>query len=627
MNNSKFVLSVMIVLVALVSEAAAPVAMRVEVEPLGSSGEMARVAVIVQVSPEDRGRIGKSPIVRIKLDGEVPRGQSPMWAVRMGSDGSARVETEWPPGEHDLKVEIEDPSGVHRGVWVGLVRIPGSNPEPTAVPPTPTPSQIPTPPVIPTPTVAVPTPVPEAEIVDEPEAAPATVAAVAVADATAQSSAEPSVPTSDSAASLPEHEVETAKGGEIVAPATPEPVPEPETVVSSEVESAEVSATVEPEDARVSDPEPELEPEPEPETAPEPEQEVEAVPAIDEDGESGGVEPVEAAVATAGAVTAASVSAEEPATGDSPSSVEEPIVEPLRSPEPAPTTEPLRAETLPEVDRAAVAEPVETASPEVRSAIEAWQDAAPGTSDLTVIVSRNRLPAQNLQPNDLSLEIGESPVAIEGIGDAGDAPLLVGFAVDLSPAGLANWSQIGRMLGPLVQRADGGRGRLFAATSGETTDWDASPGRLDEMLPNPTGGDLTGLIDGALANFGEQRGRSFLILITDGRTNPTKEAWKETRERIAEAGVPVLVIALWDEDFSNKVRRSLQDLAASSGGRLFQVLGVDQLDSAVDRYGPVLDSGVALRFQTPERSKPGPAQVSVKAANRSLDVSAPKTIR
>jgi hypothetical protein len=98
-------------------------------------------------------------------------------------------------------------------------------------------------------------------------------------------------------------------------------------------------------------------------------------------------------------------------------------------------------------------------------------------------------------------------------------------------------------------------------------------------------------------------------------------------QRIAEAGVPVLVIALWDESFSNKVRRGLQQLSADSGGRLFQVLGVEQLDGAVDRYGPVLDSGVALRFQPPQRSKPGPAQVSVKAGDRSIEVTAPKTIR
>ncbi len=303
-------------------------------------------------------------------------------------------------------------------------------------------------------------------------------------------------------------------------------------------------------------------------------------------------------------------------------------MEPLRSPEPVPAAEPLRAEGRPEIDRAVEPDPVEAASPEVRSAIEAWQDAAPGTVDLTVTVSRNRQPVSGIQSSDLSLEIGGTAIPIEEIGDGTNAPLLLGFAVDLSPAGIANWPQVSRMIGPLVQRAEGGLGRIFAATGGETTGWDAEPGRLDKMLPNPSGGDLTGLIDRALARFSEERGRTFLILITDGRTNPTKEAWKETGERIAEAGVPVLVIALWDENFSNKVRRSLQQRPPHHlVGGCSRCLGVDQLDGAVDRYGPVLDSGVALRFQQQERSKPGPAPISLKAADRSIDVTAPKTIR
>ena len=521
MNKSHFVVSIIVFMVALVSAAAAPVAMRVEVEPLGSTGEETRVAVIVQVSPEDRGRIGKNPIVRIELDGEVPPGQSPMWAARMEDDGSTRVETVWPPGEHDLKVEIEDPSGEHRGLWVGRVRIPGNQSEPTPVLPTPTPSPIPTPPPMPTPTAAVPTPVPEAENVAEPD-------------------------------------------------------PEPEIAESSE-----------------------------------------------EDGEMEGAAPVVAV----GAAAAAAVQEDKPGSEETRNPADQPIVEPLRSTEPAPTTESLPAEPQPTAETGDPAQSAKATAPETLSAIDAWQDATPGTTDLTVIVSRDRQPVFGLESGDLSLEIGGVSVSIEKIGDAENAPLLLGFAVDLSPDGVANWPQVSRMLAPLVQRAEGGLGRLFAVTGGEATDWDAAPGRLDELLPNPSGGDLTGLIDRALERFDGERGRTFLVLVTDGRTNPTKAAWKAANQRIAESGVPVLVIALWDEGFSNKMRKGLQQLSAASGGRLFQVLGVEQLDGAVDRYGPVLDSGVALRFQPPQRSKPGPAQVSVKAGDRSIEVTAPKTIR
>jgi hypothetical protein len=121
--------------------ASAPVAIRVEVEPLGASGADTEVAVIIQVSPEDRTRVGANAMVRIELDGEVPPGQSPLWAVRVKSDGGARVTTVWPPGEHHLKVEISSPSGAETGLWVGTVRIPsfGENGTVTEPPSTPAP--------------------------------------------------------------------------------------------------------------------------------------------------------------------------------------------------------------------------------------------------------------------------------------------------------------------------------------------------------------------------------------------------------------------------------------------------------------------------------------------------------
>ena len=69
---------------------------------------MTEVAVVVQVSPEDRIRIGTNAIVRIELDGGTVSSGSPMRAVRLEDDGSTRITVEWPPGEHHLRVEIED---------------------------------------------------------------------------------------------------------------------------------------------------------------------------------------------------------------------------------------------------------------------------------------------------------------------------------------------------------------------------------------------------------------------------------------------------------------------------------------------------------------------------------------
>ena len=103
--------------------------MRVEVEPLRQVGASTEVAVIVQVSPEDRLRIGANAILRIELDGGAVSSGSPMRAVRLEDDGSTRVVIAWPPGTHQLRVEIEDPSKEDTGLWVGTVRIPDLGPD------------------------------------------------------------------------------------------------------------------------------------------------------------------------------------------------------------------------------------------------------------------------------------------------------------------------------------------------------------------------------------------------------------------------------------------------------------------------------------------------------------------
>ncbi len=110
---------------------------------------------------------------------------SPMRGVRFDSDGSARIEVAWPPGEHDLRVVLEVPRSDATGLWVGKVRIPetvaGAAAAAVAAPlPAPTAKTVAVEPAVP----PAPTPVPEsktvaAEAIAPP--APTPVAAIAAA--------------------------------------------------------------------------------------------------------------------------------------------------------------------------------------------------------------------------------------------------------------------------------------------------------------------------------------------------------------------------------------------------------------------------------------------------------------
>jgi hypothetical protein len=301
-----------------------------------------------------------------------------------------------------------------------------------------------------------------------------------------------------------------------------------------------------------------------------------------------------------------------------------PIAVPLRSTEPAPVVEPLRTEPA---TAAAVAEAVPVPLPDdVAAAYEAWADTDPGTTDLTVIVSRGREPVPGLTPGALRLRIAKTEVPIAGVGDAGNSPLYLGVAVDLSPADVSGWPAIGRGLEPLAERVGGGRGRFFVATDGNETDWDVDPGEISEALKSPAGSDLAALIVASLAHFEGQRGRTILILLTDGHFETSKSTWSDATAAVDRAGVPILVLALWNDEFPQRARKTLQQIAAASGGRLFLVQGTEQLGGAVERYGRIIDAGVALRFQMPVGLK-SPSPISVEANDRSIKVTAPKMIR
>jgi hypothetical protein len=631
--------------VALSAAATAPVAMRVEVEPLRPLGEKTEVAVIVQISPEDRGRIGTNAIIRIELDGGAVSSGSPMRAVRL-ENGGTRIDVEWPPGEHDLRVQIEDPSKEDTGIWVGKVRIPDLSPGAVAVQaerelePTPVPSPVPTPEPALVPVPVTESEIPEpAEVVAEaeapgeaepPEPAPADELATAgagVAGAAAVVEAEPPVGGTDRTADSREPPDPAEPVAEESVSAEDEP-PDSPAPAAAAVGAAVAGAAAAAEALESGDEEKVAA-----EAAPEPTEGVtEVAPAepfvTDVDPE------IEQPAATEGVASegesSTDVSVDETAIAEELPAAEEeqPIVEPLRSDPPPEAIEPGVA--LPGEPEPGVSAPAPVAAPlsaEAAAQYDGWQQAEPDTSEFSVVVTRGREPATGLDPGALRLRVGRSEVAIEKLGTPETAPLLLGLAIDVSSMEFDGWSGARGSLASLADRAGGGRGRVFVATPAGIGAWNAGP-----KPPGQGGGDRAGdtvasLVKDALQPFAGQRGRRFLIVLTDGRNEPTKDEWSDATGAAAAAGVPILVVALWDDDFSHRTRKNLKQLTVVSGGSLFLVQGSSQLDSAADRFGRLLDGSYALRFKSASEPTGKVIQISVTASDKKLNVSAPKSIR
>ncbi len=583
--------------------AGAPVAMRVEVEPLRQSGNATEVMVVIQVSPEDRGRIGENIILRVEMDGGTVSSGSPMRALRLEDDGSARFTVAWPPGQHDLRVQIEDRGRQNTGLWVGKVRIPDLSPQVASAP-----------------AVTEPVPAPEAE--------PSSNAArAAAAGATATAVTSPPVPKP-----APETVAPEAADTEGLAhldsattaapPAEPEVDREPAPVAAATAAAtagaaggagaSESSAPIETNEP--ADVTPEVPEEPTVETASAPPPPIEEAPPV---------------AATADELTAPAAEGEGAEEDDALPPAEEPednlpIVEPLRSDTPPAVAapEPTGTEVPPAVTAPGAFLPAEAAA-----RIESWQDADPGTRDISVVVMAGREPVLNLQQEALRLRVGGSDVPIEKLGGAESAPLLLGLAVDVASGKIEGWMGARGSLAPLAARAAGGRGELFVATENGVGDWGAEPESDGATKDATASGNVARLVIDSLRPFDGRRGRTFLVVLTDGRNEPSKSEWAEASEAASSAGVPILVVALWDDAFSHRTRKNLKDLTVISGGSLFLVQGSAQLDSAADRFGRQLDGSYALRFRSPAPPQGKAISISVTAGDRGLEVSAPKSIR
>lgn len=543
--------------------AAAPVAMRVEVEPQRQSGDKTQVVVVIQVSPEDRGRIGSNAIVRIELDeGRVSSG-SPMRAVRLEDDGSIRVDVQWPPGEHDLRVQIEDPNKEDTGLWVGKVRIPDLSSAATQQAAAETASA------------------PEPERVE-----PKTASAVTPAE---------TLPAPERA------EISMPEPGAAEAPAAAAPPPKPTAgnapVVSGAAAAGAAAMPEAPQQMEEAAPEA-------PEGAPKVPPILEAAPEVKK--------PDEADVASP------------------------PIEEPAAPEEELPTVEPLRAEPPPRSSESETVRPGAPAVPapvavpmsaEVAARLAEWEKAAADTRDFSVMVMRGREPVRDVGMRDLRLRVGGSVAPIERLGGAENAPLLLGLAVDVASDEIGGWSGARGSLAPLAERAGGGRGRLFVATPEGVGGWGAEPADSGQSTAALAGGNVAQLVIASLEPFAGQRGRAFLVVLTDGRNEPTKAEWNEATLAAGSAGVPILVVALWDDQFSHRTRKNLKQLTVVSGGSLFLVQGSSQLDSAADRFGRLLDGSYALRFRPPSVPQGKTTSISVTSTSRELQVTAPKSIR
>lgn len=334
-----------------------------------------------------------------------------------------------------------------------------------------------------------------------------------------------------------------------------------------------------------------------------------------------GDETAKSAAALAAATGAAAATAqrtEPPSTGDG-SPAEAPTSAP---PEPEPTAEaaaPVAAADAAETVR------VEAALAATATTTSTWAQRSGSTADLTVVVTEQNRPILGLGPSAFELRVGRNDVALVAVGDASSAPLNLGIIVDLAAGSSDLAAEIAQRLGAFSLRSRSGGGLFLVTPARPAAEWGATADDIARTVgAGPQAGSVTlpTLLSNALMAFEGRRGRSFLLVLSDGADDSDKSSWKSAVSAAETAGVVVYAIGIRDSGFASRARSSLSKIANVSGGRSYFLGDAGMTAMTLDFLGELIDASYAL----PYPAHGGPADVKVELSNRGWDVSHPSRV-
>jgi hypothetical protein len=299
----------------------------------------------------------------------------------------------------------------------------------------------------------------------------------------------------------------------------------------------------------------------------------------------------------------------------------EPVPEPTVTDERAVEAEPPTEEAAPEPSPTPAAPPSSQEATTTRS--DGWPSAS-DTVDLTVTVTDRNRPLVGLQANAFRIRVGGRETPIVRIGDAATAPLNLGFVVALSPMTGELRSEVSRQAARFSLRIAEDRGDAFVTSSTGFSGWGMDANELAAAIADvPVEEELNvaALMAQASEAFSTRRGRSFLVIISDGSDVATKAQWKEASSAAAEAGVPIYVIGLRDSGFSSRARTSLGRTADVTGGRKYFLADPGMLEMTLDFIGELVDASYAIQINRSGASSGD--NVKITGADKSWQVDHP----
>jgi VWFA-related protein len=249
----------------------------------------------------------------------------------------------------------------------------------------------------------------------------------------------------------------------------------------------------------------------------------------------------------------------------------------------------------------------------------------------SVVLDRDGQPVDDLSAADFEILEKGSPRPVEGFGYGQDVPLLLGLVIDSSGSmdGIMNETKqaAGTFLGQVLRPQDKAfvvdfdtRPRL---AQGVTSDIQQLFASFRAMQPEG----YTAFYDSvvfALIQFGTERGRKALVVLTDGDDYRSRYGPRRAIEDAQKSGVPVYILGLGDEQQLQRTFKNsdLQEVAGKTGGKVFLVSSPLQLGGAYSAIEKELRSQYLLTFYSPTglSNENGAGEIEVRVKKPGLTV-------
>jgi VWFA-related protein len=245
---------------------------------------------------------------------------------------------------------------------------------------------------------------------------------------------------------------------------------------------------------------------------------------------------------------------------------------------------------------------------------------------------RTGAPVTGLGPEAFTIREGRNERPVESFRVADQVPLELAVLIDTSESMWPLMPDTKKAASKFLAEtlADGDRAflvdfatkpRLVRAATGDLLELLAAFGGLEA-------GGATALYDSivfATTQFDDVPGRRAVVLLTDGVDYGSRFGPRRSIEQAQAAGAPVYVVSLaglWNERGGTPRNNDLEGITGQTGGRIFYISDLTQLDSAYAEINAELRSQYVLAYSTERPRSPeelAKLEVKVEAPGRRLD--------